>query len=311
MQGFPEEVIKTICDSWRSGTEKQYSLAWKKWCIWCVFRKRNPVCTSEVTVLSYFHFLLKQGKSYSVLNTHKSMLLQTLKLLGNFWCNNPQYVSRFMKGVFNKLPPVPRYTFTWDVSSVLQFLRTLFPLGDLSLKMLTLKTVALVSLAIAPRAQTLVAMNLDCMKVFDNKLTFVVTDLLKTSKPGKSCQLDLYHFHEEPLCVMHTLLYYIERIADLRKSRQLFVSFCSFRAVTSSTIARWLKNVLQMSGIDVSVFKAHSFRGAAASAAFRQGCSIREILKTGDWSSVKNFKKFYLRDVQSDTDPSFAEAVFS
>ena len=66
-----------------------------------------------------------------------------------------------------------------------------------------------------------------------------------------------------------------------------------------------------MSGIDVSVFKAHSFRGAAASAAFHQGCSLREILKTGDWSSVKNFKKFYLRDAQSDTDPSFAEAAFS
>ena len=128
------------------------------------------------------------------------MLLQTLKCLGNFWCNNPQFVSRFMKGVINKSPPVPRYTFTRDVSSVLQFLRNLFPLGDLSLKMLTLKTVALVSLAIAPRAQTLVGMNLECMKVFDNKLTFVVTDLLKTSRPGKTYQLDLYHFHEEPFC---------------------------------------------------------------------------------------------------------------
>lgn len=254
---------------------------------------------------------MKQGKTYSVINTHKSMLLQTLKLLGNSWCENPHYVSRFMKGLFNRIPPVPRYNFTWDVSSVLQFLRTLFPLGDLSLKMLTLKTVALVSLAIAPRAQTLVAMNLNCMKIFDNKLTFVFSNLLKTSKPGKSFQVDLFHFPEEQLCVMHTLLYYIDKTKDLRKSRQLFVSYCTYNAVTTSTMARWLKEVLQLSGIDVSVFKAHSYRGAAASAAFSRGCSVKEILKTGDWTSAKNFEKFYLRNVQSDIDVSFAEAVFT
>jgi hypothetical protein len=33
-------------------------------------------------------------------------------------------------------------------------------------------------------------------------------------------------------------------------------------------LARWLKSVLELSGINSSIFKAHSFRGAAASAAF-------------------------------------------
>ena len=73
------------------------------------------------------------------------------------------------------------------------------------------------------------------------------------------------------------------------------MSYCTYSRVTSSTVARWLKEVLKLSGIDCSLFKAHSYRGAAASAAFLSGCSLKEILKTADWSSVKYFKKFYLR----------------
>ena len=69
--------------------------------------KRDPVQASEVTVLSYLSSLLEQGKSYSVINTHKSMIIQTLKLLGNVWCDCPSYITRFMKGLFNKMPPVP------------------------------------------------------------------------------------------------------------------------------------------------------------------------------------------------------------
>ena len=106
-KGFPEEVIQTICASWRSGTEKQYGAAWRTWCLWCASRKRDPVQASEVTVLSYLSSLLEQGKSYSVINTHKSMIIQTLKLLGNVWCDCPSYITRFMKGLFNKMPPVP------------------------------------------------------------------------------------------------------------------------------------------------------------------------------------------------------------
>lgn len=239
------------------------------------------------------------------------MIIQTLKLIGNSWCENPSYITRFMKGTFNKIPPVPRYRVIWSVDTVIQFLRTLYPLDSLSLKMLTLKTVALVALAVAPRAQTLVSLDLDHMKVYDSKIVFAFECLLKTSRPGRSFDLELQHFEEEQLCVMHTVLFYMEKTRIYRKSRRLFVSFCSYKAVSTSTVARWLKCVLHLAGIDISMFKAHSFRGAVASAAFHKGCSVQQILKTGDWSSVRNFYKFYLRGAQPDKNVGFAEAVLS
>ena len=78
------------------------------------------------------------------------MVIQTLKLLGNTWCDCPSYISRFMKCLFNKMPPIPRYCSVWNVDSVIQFLKTLFPLNTLSLKMLTLKTVNIGGISSSP-----------------------------------------------------------------------------------------------------------------------------------------------------------------
>ena len=65
----------------------------------------------------------------------------------------------------------------------------------------------------------------------------------------------------------------------MRLSRQVFISYVTFKAVTSSTVARWLKTVLDLSGIDTKVFKVHSYRGASASAALSGGCSLQKIFK--------------------------------
>ena len=76
------------------------------------------------------------------------------------------------------------------------------------------------------------------------------------------------------------------------------------KPVTSSTIARWLRTVLEKSGIDISIFKAHSVRRAAATAASMGGITI----KAADWSSESVFTKFYYKTTR---DVSFGEAVIS
>ena len=68
-----------------------------------------------------------------------------------------------MKGVYINRRPKPRYLFTWDVSCVLKYLSSLFPLSNVTLKLLTLKVTALIALATASRAQSLVSMDLDHM----------------------------------------------------------------------------------------------------------------------------------------------------
>ena len=239
---IPSEATELIIKSWREGTRKQYNAAWKQWYLWCVKRNCSPFYSTQEKVIAYMHSLFQDGKSHSVLNTHKSMLLQTLPFFGNSWCHRDTSVSsRYMKGVFNSLLPRPRYGFTWDISTVLKYLKTLYPLNSLCLKLLTFKTVALVALSTAPRPQTLVSLDLDMMKKEKNQLFFLFPVLLKTSScKKKSSVFKIKHFQDERLCAMHTVLFYIEKTRSIRKSNKLFVSYVTFDKVTTSTIARWL-----------------------------------------------------------------------
>ena len=59
----------------------------------------------------------------------------------------------------------------------------------------------------------------------------------------------------------------------------------------------WLTDVMGAAGIDTSVYRAHSVRGAASSAAARAGMSTADILQCADWAAVSTFRRFYLRDL--------------
>lgn len=66
------------------------------------------------------------------------------------------------------------------------------------------------------------------------------------------------------MCYAYTVEY-INRTESHRLSRLVFVSYVTFKGLTTSTIAWWLKEALSLSGIDVDKFKAHSFHGVSVS----------------------------------------------
>ena len=106
-------------------------------------------------------------------------------------------------------------------------------------------------------------------------------------------------------CPYSHLLHYIDRSTSLRKlpdSTQLIFSLNKpHKGVTSSSLARWIKDILQDCGVNTSVFKAHSTISAATSKAFLHGASIAEILKLANWCNQKTFTNYYNRSVASDT----------
>ena len=91
--------------------------------------------------------LHSQGLSYSSINTARSALSSILKLdnCDNFGTH--PLVTRFMKGIYELIKPKPKYNQIWDVSQVLDYLKTLYPLEKLSLKELTQKTVMLLTVS--------------------------------------------------------------------------------------------------------------------------------------------------------------------
>ncbi|CAC5383917.1 unnamed protein product [Mytilus coruscus] len=229
--------------------------------------------------------------------SYKAAISETLSVCGNDILKNSSTIIRFMKGMFRAFPPTPKYAFTWDVGQLLVFLSNLWPTNDLSLKDLTLKLTALLALCTAQRVQTLHFLKLSLLSDFGDYIVFTINELLKTSKPGQKLKfIRLDRFTNQKLCVVNTLKSYIERTKNSRKSDSLLISYKLHTQVTSSTIARWLKEVLSLSGIDTSVFTAHSYRGASTSKAYSSGLSLSDVLKTANWTNAKTFFRFYNRD---------------
>ena len=108
------------------------------------------------------------------------------------------------------------YSSTWDVSKVSDYLKTLAPLRELSLKSLTLKTVMLCALVSAQRQQTLSTLDLNFRKESRHSISFVLTDRLKTSRPGKSTEITFSSSGCTSICLFAALKEYISRSETLR-----------------------------------------------------------------------------------------------
>ncbi|GFN74730.1 eukaryotic translation initiation factor 5b-like, partial [Plakobranchus ocellatus] len=75
-------------------------------------------------------------------------------------------------------------------------------------------------------------------------------------------------------------------------------------AVTKDTLARLIKSMLNKAGIDTNVYKAHSTRAAASSAAARS-IDIAQVPNTAGWSREQTFAKFYNKPHQFRFFPHF------
>lgn len=74
---------------------------------------------------------------------------------------------------------------------------------------------------------------------------------------------------------------------------KLFISFVHpHRGVSKDTIARWLRTVMELAGIDTDIYKAHSTRSAATTAALKYKVPLDSVLKTAGWSNVGTFARF-------------------
>lgn len=102
------------------------------------------------------------------------------------------------------------------------------------------------------------------------------TGLAKQARPGnfKPQEVIVAAFDDLLLCPVSCLKAYERATVDGRKSDVLFFgTVAPHKPVTSSSIARWLKDTLKEAGFGEG-FGAHSSRGVAATTAFMSGISM-------------------------------------
>lgn len=223
-------------------------------------------------------------------------------------------INRLFKGFHKLRPSLPKYNITWDTSIVLDYLTNLYPNQDLPLEQLAKKTLTLLALITAHRVQTFSLIRVQNVVRCTNMISIKIPDTIKTSKPGvlQPC-LNIPFYDVKPeICPANALLNYLEITKRLRGNNDhLFISFRKpYKSVCSQTLSKWIKNTLNESGIDTSIFSAHSTRHASTSAASRLGVNIDAIRSTAGWSGTSNvFGKFYNRHLNNQNLNDFALSI--
>lgn len=311
-RGLPRGSLDIVMASLAKNTLNQYNSSIKSWWLFCKTKNLDVNEANVADVLTFLTEKFEEGASYSSLNTHRS----ALSLIVGTNVTSNDCVNRFLKGAYRLKPPNPKYSHTWDTNVVLNHLSNIYPYDNVSLVDLSYKTCALVAIASAQRMQTISLIKLENIVMNNDTILIKISDLIKTSRPG-ACQplIRLPYIRENPsICPALAIQTYISRTKELRRHQtgHLFIGTRRpYKKVGSQTLAHWVKKVLRDSGIDISVFGAHSTRAASTSAAHRAGVNLETVRKAAGWSDRSNvFLKYYCRDILESNNNDFTDAIF-
>jgi len=172
------------------------------------------------------------------------------------------------------------------------------------LDLTTISRILSILLAItAPkRSSEIVRFDTRFMQFRNDGVIFQLPGLSKTQSDCTPKEVFYAKFNEnQKLCIVRCLESYLHitskfRSSDKTKPDPLLRTLVKpHRGLSANTVASWIKQVLQLAGIDINKFKTHSTRRASTSKAKNLGVSISEILNMADWSNASTFKRFYYK----------------
>lgn len=301
-----------IMASWRPATSKAYDTYIKRWCKYV--QEKGITNPSFSDVANFLAELFQSGASYNTINVARCAVAAYLNSDGKESVGKHPLICRLVKGAFESRPAMPRYVEIWDVDQVLTKLEVWADPGKLSLEKLTYRTVMLLAILSAQRCQTIHQLCVNHIQFVQDGCIIKYDSVLKQTVPGKKdsfCQpLCLKAFVDKKLCIVEHLKLYIKKTECLRQSSQLFVGLNRpHKAVSKDTIARWIKLVLEMAGIDVKKFSAHSVRAAATSAAASRDVPLANIMKAAGWTRQSTFTRFYNKPLVGQTETQGQKTV--
>lgn len=290
-------------------TMKQYSTTYKLWWQFCLEKNINTFEAPLSAVIGFLVELFNKGASYGTINSHRSALSL---LLGNN-VGSDERIKRLLKGIYRKKPTRPKYNTTWDPKTVLDYVSKWYPNSDLNLAKISKKLSILLALCTSHRVQTFSLIKTTNITRSASGIKITIPDMIKTSAPNRDQPvLFLPYFVDNPsICPARTLDDYLNVTIGLRPegTDSLLLTYKKpYKKASSQTISRWIKQTLEESGVNVTIFSAHSTRHASTSAAASAGVCIDTIRKTAGWStSSMTFARFYNRPVTDEG--NFARSV--
>ena len=156
----------------------------------------------------------------------------------------------YLRFFYKKKLRIAKHIVYWKVEKVLRFFKSWHLVDQLSLKQLTMKTLALIAITTSERGQTLYLMNIKKMHISDNRFSFIMTNKLKTTKRAlKPKIVKCVNCSDPTLDVCAYVKSYMLETSKFRNENHndLFLSWATKKPVTKVSLARWLKTIFSLS----------------------------------------------------------------
>ena len=192
--------------SWRKDTFLAYFLCMSKWFKSASCNKVLSVDLSVQLALAFLTSLVRQEKSFKQIFMIRSALPSVINQHQNVNFGNIPIVKRYMKGIFESKPTLPKFQFTWNVSLLFNSFRNMLEIQSLDIQKSTQKLVMLM-ISGGQRAQTIHFIRVADVKILDNEVVIAIMFPIKQVKPTKyMAPLCFQTYNKEPKhCVVSHL----------------------------------------------------------------------------------------------------------
>ena len=153
----------------------------KRWKSYALSRNENPCITNIDSVLKFLHGLYNDGCLYSGLCATRSALASLVTIKGFAKRSDNPLLVRYLKGIFNRHPPLPTYMHIWDINLVLTYYNRIG--HNEEFKYLVKKIVMLFMILGARRKHALSTIYVGIIVFKDDKVVLLPNKTLKHSKP--------------------------------------------------------------------------------------------------------------------------------
>ena len=324
---FSSDVAKHVSKARRESTVKVYDAKWQIFRDWANQQKIDPIQATPQIVADFLTFLFSVKKcQVSTIKGYRSTISNTLKYKTGYDFGSHPVLSELIKS-FAKQRPVDRpLAPKWDLAFVLSHMckAPFEPLDKASLFYLSVKTVFLVTLAMARRVSEVHAFskdsdhlrfsNLDGFLILRTQVGLLANNQLPSRAPDSITIPKLSNFccksdnFKRMLCPVRAVKIFLHKTKSLRKHRKrLFIP--TEEDLAKSTLSRWVRYAIRHAYSSISknpnrLFKprAHELRALFASWAYVNYIPLEEILKSAVWSSSSLFASHYLRDFREQTE---------
>ena len=167
---LPPEVTKAVLESWKPSTTSRYESLLKRWHRYGISRNEDSCSTDVNTILTFMHSMYLNGCLYSGLCIACSALSSAVTIREYLKLSEHHLVSQYLKDIYNRHPPLPRYINIRDISILLRYYGNMDSNDNLQFESLVRKTVMLIIISGARRKRALFTLSTDNIIFKENKV---------------------------------------------------------------------------------------------------------------------------------------------